>query len=30
MSMHRCVTDAAATIDRGVVTTSGHRGGGIS
>lgn len=30
MSTHRCVTDAAAAIDRGVVTTSAHPGGGIS
>jgi hypothetical protein len=30
MSNHRCVTDAAATSDRGVITTSTHPGGGIS
>lgn len=30
MSTHWCVTDAAAGIDRGVVTTSAHPGGCIS
>lgn len=30
MSTPWCVTDAAAAIDRGVVTTSAHPAGGIS
>lgn len=30
MPTHWFVTDAAADIDRGVVTTSAHSGGGIS
>ncbi len=30
MSTHWCVTDAATAIDRGVVVTSAHPGGGVS
>jgi hypothetical protein len=30
MSTHWCVTDVAAAIDRDVVTTPAHPGGGLS
>lgn len=30
MSTHWCVIDAAAGIDRGVLTLSAHFGGGVS